>query len=83
MPRRSVPRAPRNAGPCAHARAYKADQGLDRTPSLALSPAQAQVHRSSLCAWRASGARAPTTVDRSLHPSSNPSNPLASLPGAQ
>jgi hypothetical protein len=42
-----------------HARAYKADPGLDRTPPLALSPAQAQVHRRSLCAWRASGRPSP------------------------
>jgi hypothetical protein len=52
---------PRNARPRAHARAhaYNADQGLDRTPPLTLSPAQAQVHRSSLCAWHASGRRSP------------------------
>jgi hypothetical protein len=49
----------RDTRPRAHARAYKADQGLDRTPPLALSPAQAQVHRSSLCAWRASGHPSP------------------------
>jgi hypothetical protein len=49
--------APRQARPRAHARsrAYKADLGLDRTPPLALNPAGAQVHRRSLCAWRASG----------------------------
>jgi hypothetical protein len=39
----------------AHARAYKADRGLDRTPPLALNLAGAQVHRRSLCARRASG----------------------------
>jgi hypothetical protein len=53
--------APRNARPRAYARAraYKGDQGLDRTPPLALSLAQAQVHRSSLCARRASGRSSP------------------------
>jgi hypothetical protein len=49
----TVRAAPRNARPRAHA--YKADPGLDRTLPLALSPAQAQVHRRSLCARRASG----------------------------
>jgi hypothetical protein len=53
------------ARPCArprahtYARAYKADRGFDRTPSLALRPAQMQVHQSSLCAWRASGRSSP------------------------
>jgi hypothetical protein len=51
----------RDARPRAHARAraYKADQGLNRTPPLALSPTQAQVHRTSLCARRASGRPSP------------------------
>jgi hypothetical protein len=39
----------------AHARAYKADQGLDRTPPLALNLTGAQVYRRLLCARRASG----------------------------
>jgi hypothetical protein len=39
----------------AHARAYKADRGLDRTPPLALNLAGAQVHRRPPCARRASG----------------------------
>jgi hypothetical protein len=39
----------------AHARAYKADRGLDRTPLLALNLAGAQVHRRSLYARCASG----------------------------
>jgi hypothetical protein len=43
----------------ARAHAYKADQDLDRTPPLALSPAQAQVHRSSPCARHASGRPSP------------------------
>jgi hypothetical protein len=57
--------APRHARPHAHGRAhtrahtYKANHDLDRTVSLALSPAQAQVHRSSLCAQRASGCLSP------------------------
>jgi hypothetical protein len=38
----------------AHARTYKADRGLDRTPPLALNLAGAQVHRRLLYAWRAS-----------------------------
>jgi hypothetical protein len=38
-----------------HARAYKADRGLDRTPPLTLNLARAQVHRRSLCTRRASG----------------------------
>jgi hypothetical protein len=58
--------APHNARPRAHAhaRAYKADHDLDCTPPLALSPAQAQVHRSSLCARRANGC--PSTDHRGL-----------------
>jgi hypothetical protein len=51
--------APRDAQPCTHARAYKTDRGLDRAPSLALSPAQAQDRRSSLCARRACGCPSP------------------------
>jgi hypothetical protein len=47
----------RSAGP--RARAYKADPSLDRTPPLALSLARVQVHRRSLCAWRASGRPSP------------------------
>jgi hypothetical protein len=39
----------------AHARAYKASQGFDRTPPLALNLARAPVHRRLLCARRASG----------------------------
>jgi hypothetical protein len=51
------PRVPalRDAQP----RAYKTDRGLDRTPPLALSPAQAQDRWSSLCSRRASGRRSP------------------------
>jgi hypothetical protein len=48
----------------AHSRAYKADRGLDRTPSLTLNLTRAQVHRRLLCARRAAAARDPTTVDR-------------------
>jgi hypothetical protein len=48
---------PRDARP--YARAYKTDQGLDRMPSLALSPAQAQDRRSSIYARRASGCPSP------------------------
>jgi hypothetical protein len=55
-PARAVPR---DARPRAHARAYKADQGLDRIPPLALSPAQEQVHWTSRCARRASGRPSP------------------------
>jgi hypothetical protein len=58
-PRRSALRASRDARSRTHARAYKADQGLDRTPPLALRPAQAQVHRTSLCARCASGRPSP------------------------
>jgi hypothetical protein len=50
----------------AHARAYKADRGLDRTPPLALNLTGAQVHRRSLYAWRASGRSRPD------HPSHSP-----------
>jgi hypothetical protein len=62
MPQRSAPRA----------RAYKTDRGLDRTPPLALSPAQVQDRRSSLCARCASGRpspdhRGPATLAH-LHP---------------
>jgi hypothetical protein len=39
----------------AHARAYIADRGLDRTPPLALNLAGVQDHRRSLCARCASG----------------------------
>jgi hypothetical protein len=78
------PRA-RHARPRAHARfrAYKANQGRDRTPLLALSPAQAHVHWRSPCTRRASGRPSPTTVDWPLQPSSTPSNPSASLLGAR
>jgi hypothetical protein len=54
-----IARARPGAQPHAHARAYKADPGLDRTPPLALSPARALVHRRSLCAQRASGCPSP------------------------
>ena len=47
--------APSQTRAHAHARAYKADRGLDRTPPLALNLAGAQDHRRSLCARRASG----------------------------
>jgi hypothetical protein len=64
--------APRDARPVAHARDYKVDKGLGHTPSLALSPAQAQDRWSSPCARRASGCpspdhRAPATPAL-LHP---------------
>jgi hypothetical protein len=47
--------APSQTRAHAHARAYKADRGLDRTLPLALNLAGAQVYRRSLCARRASG----------------------------
>jgi hypothetical protein len=43
----------------AHARAYKANRGLDRTPPLALNLAGAQVRRRSLCVRRAIGRKRP------------------------
>ena len=51
------PRAHRaKPNPCpARTRAYKASQGFDRTPLLALNLAGAPVHRRLLCARRASG----------------------------
>jgi hypothetical protein len=65
---------PHDARPRAHtcARAYKTDRGLDLMPSLALSPAQAQDRRSSLCARRVSCCpsldhRGPATMAH-LHP---------------
>jgi hypothetical protein len=72
--------APRDARPRAHARAYKADQGLDRTPPLALSPPKRKFTGPRSAHGVPAAARAPTTVDRPLQPSSNPS---ASLLGAQ
>jgi hypothetical protein len=62
-PRQSTPgaqpRAPRAAQSqaCANARAraYKASQGFNRTPPLALDLAGAQDHRRLPCTWRASG----------------------------
>jgi hypothetical protein len=65
--RRGIARARPDAQPRAHraapsqtraparARAYKASQGFDHTPPLALNLAGAPVHRRSLCARRASG----------------------------
>jgi hypothetical protein len=50
--RRAAPRQP-------HARDYKANPGLDRTPPLAPNPARALVHRRSLCARQASGRPSP------------------------
>jgi hypothetical protein len=54
-PRRSAPRAPSRTRAPAHARAYKANRGFDRTPLLALNLVGAQDHRRLLCARRASG----------------------------
>jgi hypothetical protein len=51
--------APSQTHAHARARAYKADQGLDHTPPLALNLAGAQVHRRLLCARRASGRSRP------------------------
>jgi hypothetical protein len=51
-----VPRAaPSQTRAPARARAYKASQGFNRTPPLALNLAGAPVHRRLLCARRASG----------------------------
>jgi hypothetical protein len=84
-PRCSALRAPRDAQPHAHARAhaYKADQGLDRTPPSLSAPPKRKFTgpRSAHCVPAA--ARAPTTVDRPLQPSSTPYNPSASLPRTQ
>jgi hypothetical protein len=51
------PRAPRAAPSqaCATARAYKASQGFNRTPPLALNLTGAPDHHRLLCARRASG----------------------------
>jgi hypothetical protein len=53
------PRAPRavpsQARATARARAYKASQGFNRTPPLALNLTGAPDHRRLLCARRASG----------------------------
>jgi hypothetical protein len=62
---------------CAHA--YKAARGHDHTPPHALSPARAQVHRSSLYARRVSGRPSPPTVDQPLQPTSIQSSSSASL----
>jgi hypothetical protein len=52
--------APARTAPCQpHARDYKANPGLDRTPPLAPNPARARVHRHSPCARRASGRSSP------------------------
>jgi hypothetical protein len=47
--------APSQSRAPTHARAYKASQGFNRTPPLALNPAGAQDHRRFPCTWRASG----------------------------
>jgi hypothetical protein len=54
--RQGAPRAaPSQARATAHARAYKATQGFNRMPPLALDLAGAQDHRCLPCTWRASG----------------------------
>jgi hypothetical protein len=47
--------APRQTRAPAHARAYKASRGFNRTPSLGLNLTGAPDHRRLLCARRASG----------------------------
>jgi hypothetical protein len=90
MPQRSAPRAPVAPSQTrAHSRAcaYKADQGLDHTPSLALNLAGAPVHRRLLCARRASGHprtdhRRPATlaIPRPVRPSSESLRVTVKLP---
>jgi hypothetical protein len=71
----------------ARARAYKANRGFDRTPSLTLNLAGAQVHRRLLCSRRASGHpktdhRRPATlaIPRPVRPSREPLRVSVKLP---
>jgi hypothetical protein len=71
----------------APARAYKANQGFDRTPPLALNLAGTQDHRRLLCTRRASGHprthhRRPAilAIPRPVRPSREPPRVLVELP---
>ena len=70
----------------AHARAYKANRGFDRTPPLALNLAGAPDHRCLLCARRASGHPRPDhrrpanrAIPRPVRPSSESPRVLVKL----
>jgi hypothetical protein len=69
--------------PRAHARAYKANPSLDRTPPLAPNPARAQVHRRLPWERRVSGRPSPDHRRPATPPRFTPPDPSASFLGVQ